>query len=235
MSAATYNSKDVASATTVTFTTTPLSLTGTGNGNYTITAPTQAATITQKGLTVTGTLSVPSSKVYDGTAAAVVSGAAALQGTESAGSGSTSDGKPYSAGLSEFEWDGDAATYNSKDVASATTVTFTTTPLSLTGTGNGNYTITAPTQAATITQKGLTVTGTLSVPSSKVYDGTTAAVVSGAAALLGTESAGSGSTSDGKPYSADSVSLSGSVRAATYNSKDVASATTVTFTRLPCR
>ena len=134
---------------------------------------------------MTGTLSVPSSKVYDGTTAAVVSGAAALLGTESAGSGSTSDGKPYSVDSVSLSGSVSAAAYNSKDVASATTVTFTTTPLSLTGTGNGNYTITAPTQAATITQKGLTVTGTLSVPSSKVYDGTTAAVVSGSAALLG--------------------------------------------------
>ena len=67
--------------------------------------------------------------------------------------------------------------YNSKDVATANLVTFN--GLS---TANGNYTITAPTQAATITAKPLTVTG-LSVPSSKVYDGTTAtATPSGTAA-----------------------------------------------------
>ena len=50
--------------------------------------------------------------------------------------------------------------------------------LALTGTGNGDYTLTASTQAATITAKALTYSG-LSVPSSKVYDGTTTAVVSG--------------------------------------------------------
>src|SRR5204862_520721 len=95
---------------------------------------------------------------------------------------------------------------NSKDVVSATTVTGS--GLSLTGTGNGNYSLTAPTLSATITAKALTAQGTLSI-ASKVYDGTTSASPSGAAALQSTETAGTGGTADGKPYSVDSVSLTG--------------------------
>ena len=75
-------------------------------------------------------------------------------------------------------------TYNSKDVATATTVTFG--GLSASSSPIGDYTVTDSTQAATITPKALTMTG-LTVPASKVYDGTTTAVVSGTATLQGTE------------------------------------------------
>ena len=217
----TYNSKDVATATTVTFG--GLALTGEGNGDYTLTASTQAATITPKALTYSG-LSVPASKVYDGTTTAEVSGTAALQTAEAAGIGSTADGKPYSVDSVSLTGT-PTGTYNSKDVATATTVTFG--GLALTGTGNGDYTLTASTQAGTITPKALTYSG-LSVPASKVYDGTTTAEVSGTAALQAAEAAGTGSSADGKPYSVDSVSLTGTPTG-TYNSKDVATATTVTF------
>ena len=217
----TYNSKDVATATTVTFG--GLALTGTVNGDYTLTASTQAGTITPKALTYSG-LSVPASKVYDGTTTAEVSGTAALQTAEAAGTGSTADGKPYSVGSVSLTGT-PTGTYNSKDVATATTVTFG--GLALTGTVNGDYTLTASTQAGTITPKALTYSG-LSVPASKVYDGTTMAEVSGTAALQTAEAAGTGSSADGKPYSVDSVSLTGTPTG-TYNSKDVATATTVTF------
>src|SRR5438445_7949630 len=97
----------------------------------------------------------------------------------------------------------------------------------MTVTGNGNNTLTAPSFSATITQKALTAVGALVFPPSKVYDGTTTATPSsGSAALQGTETAGTGSTGDGKPYSVDSVSLSGTA-AYGYNSKDVASAATI--------
>jgi hypothetical protein len=79
----------------------------------------------------------------------------------------------------------------------------------------------------TITAKSLTVTG-LSVPASKPYDGTTAATVSGTAALQTAEAAASGSVSDGAPYTVDSVSLTGTPTGA-YNSTTVALASTVTF------
>jgi hypothetical protein len=219
--AACYNSKDVATANLVTFG--GLSLTGTGFGNYSLTASTQAATITVKALTYSG-LSVPPSKVYDGTKNAVVSGTAALQTTEPAGSGTTSDGKPYDVDVVSLTGTATAC-YNSKDVPTANLVTFG--GLSLTGTGFGNYSLTATTQVATITPKALTYSG-LSVPANKVYDGTPTAVVSGTAALQSAEAAGAGSTADGKPYSVDSVGLTGTPTAA-YNTKDVATANLVTF------
>ena len=115
--------------------------------------------------------------------------------------------------------------YNSKDVATATTVTFS--GVSASSSPMGDYTVTDSTQAATITPKALTYTG-LTVPASKVYDGGTTAVVSGTATLQGTEAPGTGNSTDGKPYSGDSVSLTGNATG-TYNSKDVPTATTVTF------
>ncbi len=217
----TYNSKDVAAATTVTFG--GLSLTGAQASDYSLTASTQAATITAKALTYSG-LSVPTSKVYDGTTTAVVSGTASLQATEAAGTGSTSDGKFYTGDTVSITGSA-TGTYNTKDVATAATVTFGA--LSLTGAQAADYSLTALTQAATITAKALTNSG-LSVPLSKVYDGTTTAVVSGTASLQATEAAGTGSTSDGKSYTGDTVSITGTATG-TYNSKDKATATTVTF------
>ena len=138
---------------------------------------------------------MPASKVYDGTTTAEVSGTAALQTAEAAGIGSTADGKPYSVDSVSLTGT-PTGTYNSKDVATATTVTFG--GLALTGTGNGDYTLTASTQAGTITPKALTYSG-LSVPASKVYDGTTTAEVSGTAALQAAEAAGTGSTRTANP------------------------------------
>ena len=219
---ATFASRNVANGVAVTVS--GLSLSGAQAGDYTLTQPTGLpGNITPKGLTYSG-VSVPSSKVYDGTTTAVVSGTAALQSTETAGTGTTSDGKPY--GVDSVSLTGTpSATYNSKDVATAATVTFG--GISLTGTGNGNYTLTALTQAATITPKALTYGG-LSVPASKIYDGTTNAVVSGTATLQTAETAGTGTTSDGKPYTGDTVSMTGTPTA-TYNSKDVPTANLVTF------
>src|SRR5207245_2073460 len=122
--------------------------------NYTYSFVTaNTGTITAKALTAQGTLAL-SSKVYDGTTGATPTGAAALQATEATGSGTTSDGKPYNVDTVSLSG---TATYafNSKDVGSATTVTES--GLSLTGTGNGNYTLTPPTLSATITRKALTV------------------------------------------------------------------------------
>ena len=110
-------------------------------------------------------------------------------------------------------------------MASADTVTFN--GLS---SDNGNYTITAPTQAATITPKPLTATGTLSVPATRAYDGTISAALSGAPALLASIAA-PGVIGDGKPITGDTVNIIGGVTAS-YNSKNVASADTVTFNGL---
>src|ERR1044071_9587233 len=87
--------------------------------------------------------------------------------------------------------------------------------VSLTGPDSSNYSLTTLTQAATITAKALTYSG-LTAPNSKVYDGTTTAVVSGAAILQTAEAAASGPIAVGKPYSVDSVSLTGTPTAA-YN------------------
>jgi hypothetical protein len=138
-----------------------------------------------------------------------------LQSAEAAGTGSTGDGKPYT--VDSVTLTGTAnGTYNSKDVPSATTVTFG--GLSLTGTGSGNYGLTASTQAAAITAKALTVTG-LSA-NDKVYNATTAATLSGTAALLAAESSGTGTTGDGKPYTGDTVNVTGTP-SGTFASKNV--------------
>src|SRR5439155_838742 len=153
--------KDVATATTVTF-----GGLSSSNADYTVTpASTQAATITAKTLTYSG-LSVPSSKVYDGTTTAVVSGTAAMLAAETAGTGTTAYDKRYT-GDTVTQTGPAPRSSDRKDVATATTVTFGGLSSS-----NADYTVTpASTQAATITAKTLTYSG-LSVPSSKVYDGT---------------------------------------------------------------
>ena len=80
----------------------------------------------------------------------------------------------------------------------------------------------------TITTKALTMSGLTSA--NKVYDGTTDASVSGGpGSLQGNISAGTGTDSDGKPYeNTSSVSLTGTA-VGTFNDKDVADATTVSF------
>ena len=137
-----FNTKDVATANLITES--GLSLTGTGSTNYTLTVLTSAKTITAKALTALGDLVFPSSKVYDGnTTATPNSGSAALITAETTGSGSTSDGKPYTGNTDNVSLTGTAAyDYNTIYVLTATTITES--GLSLTGTGSGNYTLTAP-------------------------------------------------------------------------------------------
>src|SRR2546430_6758617 len=154
-----------------------------------LTAPSFSKTITAKALTMSG-LSVPASKVYNGTATAVVSGSpGSLQSSEPAGTGTTADGNPYTGDTVSLTGTA-TGTYNSKDVASATTVTFG--GLSLTGAQAGDYTLTIQGAAsATITTKALTAQGTLS-GGAKVYDAATTAAPTGAAALQAAETTGTG-------------------------------------------
>ena len=208
----TYNSKDVTAATTVMASLSPSDFTsgsGTVASNYILpTTASGAGTITPKALTYSG-LSVPASKVYDGTTTAEVSRSAALQTAEAAGTGSTADGKPYSVDSVSLTGT-PTGTYNSKDVATATTVTFG--GLALTGTGNGDYTLTASTQAATITPR--TVTASIIGDPSKTYNGSTSATLSPSNfSLTGVIS--------GESFTVTQT-------AGTYNSKDVYTATTVT-------
>ncbi len=182
-----------------------------------------AVTITPKTLTVGG-LSAPASRVYDATLVASVSGTPTLLAAEAAGTGTSSDGKIYTGDALTFNGSA-TGSYNSKDVASANTVTFA----GLTS-SNSNYALNLGSQAATITPKTLTVSG-LSAPASRVYDATLVASVSGTPTLLAAEAAGTGTSSDGKIYTGDALTFNGSATGS-YNSKDVASANTVTFAGL---
>ena len=195
-----------------------------GGNNYNVSfVSVNTGVILPKSLSVSG-LTAPAT-TYDGTTTAKLSGSAAFAVTETAGSGTASDGQPYE--VDSVSPGGTAAgTLAAKDVGAQSV---TVAGVTVTGTGSGNYTVTQQTGLTqTVSPKTLTVSG-LSVSSSRTYDGTTAAVVSGSpGALQGTEAAGTGSTGDGKPYSVDAVSLTGTATG-TYDSKDVNSATTVSF------
>ena len=216
-----FNTKDVATANTVSFS--GLSLSGADAGNYTLSLPTASQSITPKALTVAG-LSVPASKVYDGTLAAVVTGTPALLAASAPGAGSSSDGKPYTGDTVSITGTA-VGSYNSKDVATASSVSFS--GLSI---ANTNYSLTTPAPvAATITPKALTMSGLGS--QDKVYDGTTAATVTGTAVLQTAVAAGTGNSSDGKPYTGDALSLSGTPLG-NFNSPNVATANAVSFSGL---
>jgi len=179
------------------------------NSNYTLSGGTISATINPKTLTVTG--STAAGRTYDATTAAAITVGtlSGFVGTETVTATAT-------------------GVFDSKD-AGARTATATYTLVD--GTNGGlasNYALAATTgHAATITQKTLTVSG-LSVPASRVYNGNTSAVVSGTPTLQTAIAPGSGSSSDGKPYSGDTITLTGTATG-TYNSKDVANANLVTF------
>jgi hypothetical protein len=130
-------------------------LSGTDAGNYEVVQPSGlSAFITPKALTLAG-LSAASSKVYDGNATATVIGNGGLLSASAAGAGTTADGKPYVGDLLTVSGS-PLGTYNSKDVAVASSITFS--GMSLSGAAASNYTLSgsAP-YAATITPKDLTV------------------------------------------------------------------------------
>jgi subtilisin-like proprotein convertase family protein len=215
--AGSYNSLTVTGANLVT-----INGVSTANGNYSLTPLTQAATITAKPLTVSGITT--GSAIYDGTTTAKLGGTAAFLTAEAAGSGSGIDGKPYT--VDAVSASGTAAgTLAAKSVGSeAVTIGGVT----VTGSGSGNYSVTQPTGLTqNVTAKALTMSG-LSVPSSKIYNGTTAAVVSGTPILQTAETLGTGTTSDGKPYTGDAVSITGTAMG-TYNSSNVLAASSVSF------
>jgi gliding motility-associated-like protein len=206
-------------------------ITGVDASNYSLTVAVGLTpqAITKKNVTMFG-LNVVSPKIYDGTlSSTVINSPGSLQTPEAAGTGTTIDGKPYDVDVITLSGTA-SGTYNTKDVATATSVTFS--GLSLTGAQAGNYSLTIQTPAnATIIPKALTFSG-LSVPLTKVYDGTTSAVVSptGSSGTLQTSIiAGTGSATDGKPYTVDLVSLTGTPTA-NYNARYVATANTVSFT-----
>ena len=190
-------------------TTTP----ATYSGNVTLSAPsittavtiaTTASVVSKKNLTMTG-LTLAGSKIYDATTTAVVGGSAALLSPEAIAAGTLGDGKPFSGDVINIS--GSAiGTYNSKDVATATTVSFS--GLSLGGAQAANYTLTIQSPAAaTITPKALTLSS--AITDNKTFDGTATATLS-SASLSGAEAPGSGNTADGLPYTGDGVTVTGS-------------------------
>src|SRR5205814_6627968 len=140
-------------------------------------------------------------------------------------SGTTADGKPY-AGDAVSVTGTPTGAFASKDVANGIGVTVTGT--SLTGAQSGNYTLTQQTGlTANITPKALSVSG-LSA-SNKTYDATTTATLTGTAALQTAEAPGAGTTSDGKPFTGDTVTVGGAP-SGTFASKDVANGIAVMVT-----
>jgi hypothetical protein len=106
--------------------------------NYSLANDTLTADITTKALTISG--GSVTTKAYDGTASATITGAS-LQAAIAAGTGTSTDGKPYSV--------------DSVTLAGGTSGTFerylpgtlipVSTTMSVTGSGSGNYTVTQPT------------------------------------------------------------------------------------------
>ena len=154
-------------------------------------------TVAKKALSVQG-ITAPST-VYDGTTTAKLGGAASLLDAEAKGTGTTSDGRPFTG--DSVSLDGTSAgLLDSKDVGLRGV---TVSGNSIGGPDSGNYTLNQQTGLSQeITPKALSATNNLVFAASKVYDGTnTATPTSGSAALQTAESAGQGTTSDGKPYS----------------------------------
>ncbi len=144
-----------------------LSLTGAQAGNYTLTQPTLSADITGKSLTVTGITA--SNKTYDGNTTATLNvGSAALVGVASGDTVTLNTGSATGA-------------FSDTSVGAGKTVTVS--GLTISGAQAGNYTLTEPTTTASITGKNLTISGLTA--NNKMYDGTTAATLSGTGSLVG--------------------------------------------------
>ena len=181
---------------------------GADAGNYILGSKvaTTTANITPKALSLAGLTATD--KVYDGTTNATVAftsftGLVGLDDVQVANTGTFSD----------------------KNVGTGKTVTVS--GLALSGADAGNYQLSSATTTASITPKTLNISG-LSAVASKVYDGKTTASPLGTASLLALEAPGTGTSSDGKAFTGDVVSLSGTPTG-TYNSKDVATAANVTL------
>jgi len=115
--------------------------------------------------------------------------------------------------------------------ATSTTLTINNPTVAMSGTQyravftNTCSTVNSSAATLTVNKKALTETG-LSA-SSKIYDATTVATLTGTATLLTSEAFGTGTSSDGKPYIGDVVSVTGTPTG-TFASKDVANGIAVT-------
>ena len=147
-----YDTKDVGTGKTLTASGASI----TESGNYTISYVTNATgVITAKGLTVTD--SAVTSKTYDGTTTATITGAT-LAGVEG---GEGAEVVALATATS--------GTFDTKNVGVGKAVT---PAMTLTGTGTGNYTLAQPTLTGTITTKAITITA---AANEKVYNGDTTA------------------------------------------------------------
>jgi len=166
--------------------------TNTCNGTQTANSNAATLTVNPKNLTISG--AAAQNKIYNATTAATVDfTGASLVGV--VGSDSVS-----------INSSGYSANFNTKDVG--TTKPVTVAGVTLSGAQAGNYTLSQPSGlTADITPKTLTVSG-LSA-SNKIYDATTMATLTGTAALQSAEAPGAGTTSDGKPYTGDTVTVGG--------------------------
>ena len=106
--------------------------------NYNLANGTLTADITAKDLTVVGT--TVTAKAYDGTTVATITGAG-LQSAITAGTGSSTDGKPYS--VDSVALSGGNAGLFERNLPG--TLISVSTTMSVTATGSGNYTLTQPT------------------------------------------------------------------------------------------
>ena len=198
----TFNTKNVGTGKPVTANLGGLSLGSTDAGNYEITGVTSplTAAITKAALTISG-LSA-NSKAYDTTTAATLTGTASLSGV--LGSDVVSLGGSATTG-----------TFDTKNVGTGKAVTANLGGLSLGSTDAGNYEITGVSSplTAAITKAALTISGLAA--NNKAYDATTAATLTGTAALHGV-------------LGGDAVSLGGSATTGSFDTKNVGTGKAVT-------
>jgi hypothetical protein len=140
--------------------TTSFTLLGADKDNYTVTQPSVTGDITAKRLTITG--ATVTTKPYDGNRTATVSGGT-LVGV---------------VGSDDVNLDASAAAGLFADKNAGAGKAVTVTGYAITGTDIGNYTLTQPATTGDIQPLALNVTG--AVAQDKTYDGTDAAVVTGA-------------------------------------------------------
>jgi hypothetical protein len=187
---------------------------GNNGANYNLSyASSNVSSITPKAITITGITA--DNKVYDGTTTATANTSGVTNATLVTAGMISGDNLTVSA----------TGTFADKNANTSIVVTLNS---SYGGGDAGNYNITSQVSTtANITAKSLMATG-FSFASSKVYDGTTSAVPLTMGNLQSASSPGAGNTSDGKPYTGDTVALAGTPTG-TYNSKDVATAANVSI------
>ncbi len=197
---------------------------GADAANYFLTQPTGlTATITKKHIVEINP--VTQNKTYDATVKAL-NYTAALK-TKQSVIGSDTDSTAYTIDDVSIVPTAEFATMN---VGNSISISSTST---LAGADKGNYELVRSTLLfpRNISKKTLNMSG-LIIPASKVYDGTRNAEISGEKSLLTASLPGEGTATDGKPYTIDNqLTFAGNV-VGTYNTKDVLTANTVTFSNI---